>query len=88
MLELIEKQPGRDAFGKTAYSKPPTPPPVLPLPQPADLKRKRKQKGKEVMKAGQTLPLQEDEVQRVTKQAKTGQREAKKRSDPQVGPPA
>ena len=40
------------------------------------------------MEAGKTLPLRGDEVQRVTKQAKTGQREAEKRSAPQVGPPA
>ena len=40
------------------------------------------------MEAGQTLPPQGDEVQKVPKQAKTGQREAEKRSDPQVGPPA
>ena len=38
------------------------------------------------MEAGQTLPSREDEVQRASKQAKTGQREAEKRSDPQVGP--
>ena len=55
LLELIEKQPRRDELGKTARSKPPTPPPALPPPQPADLKRKREQKGKQVIEAGQTL---------------------------------
>ena len=39
-----------------------------------------------MIEAGQTLPPREDEVQRATKQAKTGQTEAEKRSDPQVGP--
>ena len=88
MLELIENRRGRDAPGKIARSKSPTPPPALPPPQPADLKRKREPKGKGVMEAGQTLPLQGDEVQKAPKQAKTGQREAAKRNDPQVGPPA
>ncbi|XP_065626829.1 uncharacterized protein LOC136066439 [Quercus suber] len=50
----------------------------------ADVKRKREQKGKEVMGVGQTLPPREEEVQRASKQAKTGQRGAEKRSDPQV----
>ena len=86
LLELIENQPGRDAPRRTVCSKSPTPPPVLPPPQPADLKRKREPKGKGVMEAGQTLPSWGDEVQRASKQAKTGQREAEKRSDLQVGP--
>ena len=55
LLELIEKQPRRDELGKTAHSKPPTPPPALPPPQPANLKTKREQKGKQVIKARQTL---------------------------------
>ena len=38
------------------------------------------------MEAGQTLPPQGDEVHRASKQAKTGQREAEKRSGPQMGP--
>ena len=38
------------------------------------------------MEAGQTLPPRGDEVHRASKQAKTGQKEAEKRSDPQVGP--
>ena len=87
LLKLIEKQPGRDALGKIDHSKPPTPPLALPPPQPADLKRKREKKGKAVIETGQTLPPWEDEVQRATKQAKTGQREAEKKSNPQVGPP-
>ena len=36
----------------------------------------------------QTLPPHEDEVQRAPKQARVGQRGAKKRSDPQMGPSA
>ena len=40
------------------------------------------------MEVGPTLPPRWDEVQRASKQAKIGQREAEKRSDPQVGPPA
>ena len=40
------------------------------------------------MEARQTLPPQGDEVQKATKQAKTRQRDAKKRSDPQVRPSA
>ncbi|XP_050291679.1 uncharacterized protein LOC126732728 [Quercus robur] len=63
----------------------PTPPPALPS-QTANLKRKREQKGKEVMGAGQTLPPYEDKVQRASKQAKTGQKGAEKRNDPQIGP--
>ncbi|XP_030974348.1 uncharacterized protein LOC115994367 [Quercus lobata] len=39
------------------------------------------------MGAGQTLPPREDEVQRASKQAKTGQRGAEKRNDPHIGPP-
>ena len=38
------------------------------------------------MEAGQTLPPRGDEIQRASKQAKTGQREVEKRSGPQVGP--
>ena len=38
------------------------------------------------MEAWQTLPPRGDEVYRASKQAKTGQREAEKRSDPQMGP--
>ena len=30
LLDLIESQPGKDALGKVARTKPPTPPPVLP----------------------------------------------------------
>ena len=30
LLDLIESQPGKDAFRKVARTKPPTPPPVLP----------------------------------------------------------
>ena len=86
LLELIENQFERDAPEKIARTKSPTPPPVLPHPQPADLKRKREQKGKGVMGTGQTLPPRKDEVQRAAKQAKTGQRETEKRSDPPVGP--
>ena len=86
LLELIENQPGRDAPGKTVRSKSPTPPPALPSPQPFDLKMKREPKGKRVMEVGQTFPPRGDEVQGASKQAKTGQREAEKRSDPQVGP--
>ena len=88
LLELIENQLRRDATGKIIRSKSPTPPPALPPPQPVDLKRKRELKGKGVMEARKTLPLRRDEVQRASKQAKTGQRKAKKRSDPRVGPPA
>ena len=37
------------------------------------------------MEVGQNLPPRKDKVQRATKQVKIGQREAEKRSDPQVG---
>lgn len=67
LLDLIDSQLGRYALGKAACTKPLTPPPALSPPQSADLKRKREQKGKEVMKAGQTLPPRKDEVQRVSK---------------------
>ena len=93
LLDLIESQPGRDAPGKMAQTKLPTPsqtklptPPPALLSQSAELKRKRESKGKDVMGAGQTLPSREDEVQKAPKQAKTGQRGTKrvaeKRSDP------
>ena len=85
LLDLIESQPGRDAPRKVTHTKPPTPPLALPS-QMADLKRKREQKEKEVMGAGQTLPPREDEAQRASKQAKTGQKGVEKRSDPQIGP--
>ena len=81
LLDLIESQPGRDASGKVTHTKPPTRPPAMPS-QTADLKRKREQKEKEVIGVGQTLPPHEDEAQRASKQAKTGQRGVKKRSDP------
>ena len=82
LLALIENQPRRDASRKTVHSKSPTLPPTLPSPQLVDLKRKREPKQKEVMEAGQTLPPRRDKVQRASKQAKIGQREAAKRSDP------
>ena len=66
LLDLIESQPGKDALGKAAHTKPPTPPTALPS-QAADLKRKRELKGKEVMGAGQTLPPREDDVQKASK---------------------
>ena len=88
LLDLIESQLGDDALGKAARTKPPIPPPVLPS-QAANLKRKKEPKRKKVMGAGQTLPLSEDDVQKASKQARTGQRGtergAKKRSDPHVG---
>ena len=81
LFDLIEFQLGRDAPGKAAQTKLPTPSqtrlptPPLALPsQVAELKRKKESKGKEVMGAGQILPPHEDEVQRASKQAKTGQR--------------
>ena len=53
------------------------------------MKRKREPKGKEVVGVGKTLPPREDDVQKASKQARTGQRgtkrDAKKRSDLQVG---
>ena len=85
LLDLIKSQPGRDALGKATHTKPPTPPPALPF-QMADPKRKREQKGKKVMGVGQTLPPCEEEIQRASKQAETGQRGAEKRSNLQVGP--
>ena len=85
LLELIKNQLERDALGKIVHSKSPTPPHALPPPQLADLKRKREPKGKRVIEAGQTLPPRGDEVQRPSKQAKTGQREVEKRNDPKWG---
>ena len=83
LLELIESQPGKDASGKSTQPKLPPPPPKSPLPPPqlslpsrpelADLKRKRKSKGKEVVEAGRSRLVHEDEAQRATKQQKIGQ---------------
>ena len=73
LMDLIESQSGRNAPVKTAQTKCPTPPLGLPLlPGPAGLKRKRESKGKEVVDASKSLPPQEDEAQRVAKQAKVG----------------
>ena len=82
-MDLIESQPGKDAPGKSTQSKLPPPPSKSPLPppqpslpsrpEPADPKRKREQKGKEVVKAGRSHPIHEDETQRAAKQQKTGQ---------------
>ena len=83
LLDLIKSQ-----HRKAVHTKPPTPPPVLPS-QAVDLKRKREPKGKEAVGARQSLPPHEDDVQKASKQARTGQRgterDAKKRSDLQVG---
>lgn len=86
-MDMIESQSRKDAPGKAALTKPPTPLPALPLqPKPTDLKRKRVPKGKEVMEAGKTHSSQEDKAQRAAKQAKVGQKGTERRSDPQVKP--
>ena len=41
-----------------------------------------------MVKVGKTHPSQKDEAQKVVKQAKVRQKCAKKRSDPQIAPPA
>ena len=61
LLDLIESQPEKDAFGKAARTKPPTHPPILPS-EPAGLKRKREPKGKETVEARKTFPPHEDDV--------------------------
>jgi len=61
LLDLIESQPRRDASGKAAQTKPPTPSPALPS-QVANLKRKSEPKGKEALGVGQTLPPREDKA--------------------------
>ena len=55
---------------------------------PTDLKRKREPKGKEVMDISKTHPFQENEAQRVAKQAKVGQKGAERRSNIQAEPSA
>ena len=82
LMELIDSQLGKDVSGKSTQPKLPPPPksPVLP-PQPslpsrpelADPKRKREQKGKDVVKAGRSRFVHEDEIWRVAKQPKSGQ---------------
>ena len=89
LQDLLESQPGKDAPGKVAQSKLPTPPPALPLQlEPAGLKRKREPKGKEVMDTGKIHPSQEDEAQRAAKKIKIGQKGVEGRSEPQDAPPA
>ena len=84
---MLESQPGKDALGKAAQTKPPTPPPALPFQlEPARLKRNREPKGKEVVDTGKTLPSQEDKAQRTAKQVKIGKRGAERRSEPQDEP--
>jgi len=83
LLDLIESQPRKDVPGKSSKPKLPPPPPKSPLPppwpslpsrpKPTDPKRKREQKCKEVVKAGRSHPVLEDETQRAAKQQKTGQ---------------
>ena len=88
LQELLGSQPGKDVLGKATQTKPPTPPPALPLKlEPAGLKRKREPKDKEVVEVGRTHSSQEDEAQRVAKQAKVGQMEVERRSEPQDVPP-
>ncbi|KAK9995603.1 hypothetical protein SO802_020289 [Lithocarpus litseifolius] len=89
LQELLESQLGGNAPGNGVLTRLPTPPPALPFQlEPSDLKRKREPKGKEVVEVGKTHPSQTDEAQRVAKQAKVGQKDAEKRSDPQVEPAA
>ena len=79
----MDKVPvGEGCTGEIAQTKPPTPPPALSFPPgPADLKRKRESKSKEVVDASKSHPPQEDEAQRVAKQAKVGQRGVERRCD-------
>ena len=82
LLDLIESQPGRGAWGKSTQPKLPSPPPKSPLPpprsslpsrpEPADPKRKKEQKRKDVVEAGRSRPMHENEIQRAAKQQKTG----------------
>ena len=79
-MDLIESQPEKDAPGKSTQPKLPPPPPKSPFPppqlslpskpEPANPKRKREQKGKEVVEAGRSCPVHEDETQRAAKQQK------------------
>ena len=83
LMELIESQPGKDVPAKSTQPKLPPPPPKSPFlppqpslpsrPEPVDPKRKREQKGKDVVEAGKSRSVHEDEIQRAAKQQKTGQ---------------
>ena len=77
LLDLIESQSEKDAPGKSTQPKLPPPPPKSPFPppqlslpskpEPANTKRKREQKGKEVVEAGRSCLVHEDETQRAAK---------------------